>query len=353
MMPKPPRFGHNQYFGFPKTIRCFKCNDIDHISRRCRQNKSTTEKVWRPKQIQNIEQSLLVQTAFLSNKKSLWVVDSGCSNHMTGDKDKFLKLEDYAGGCVKFGDNSGIQIKGRGSLLLNDDTPLHDVYYVEGLKHNLLSVSQICDSGYNVSFNSQGCAIKTKSGKTVATGLRTHGNIYNLLDSSNNERNEGMCLMGQIEDNWLWHKCLGHINFDNLVRISKYQNVRGLLVLSKPENVVCSRCIKGKQTKVSFKSKEHSSTKPLQLGHTDLCGPTRTKSINGEKYFMLFVDDYTRMVWVTFLKHKSEAFERFKIFRKMVERESEFKLKCLHSDKGGEFTSQEFIEYCENHGLKR
>lgn len=145
--------------------------------------------------------------------------------------------------------------------------------------------------------------------------------------------------MGEIEENWLWHKHLGHINFDNLVRISKNQNVRGLPILIKPFNLVCKECLKGKQTKVSFKSKEHSSTRPLQLVHLDLCGPTRTHSINGEKYSMLFVHDYTRMVWVTFLKQKSEAFDRFKIFKKMVERESNLKLKCLRSDKGGEFTS--------------
>jgi hypothetical protein len=82
-----------------------------------------------------------VQTSFLSKNKALWVLESGCSNHSTRDKDNFLKLEDYKGGFVKFGDNSRIQIIGKGSLLLNDDTPIHDVYYVEGLKHNLLSVS--------------------------------------------------------------------------------------------------------------------------------------------------------------------------------------------------------------------
>ena len=68
---------------------------------------------------------------------------------------------------------------------------------------------------------------------------------------------------------------------------------------------------------------------------------------------MLFIDDYSRMVWVIFLKHKSKAFERFKIFRKMVERETDLKLKFLRSDKGGEFISQELIEYCEKNGIKR
>ena len=76
-------------------------------------------------------------------------------------------------------------------------------------------------------------------------------------------------------------------------------------------------------------------------------------SLNGENYFMLFIDDYTRMTWVTFLKHKSEAFNKFKIFKKMVENESDMKIKCLQSDKGGEFTSDDFFDYYEKHDIKR
>ena len=92
----------------------------------------------------------------------------------------------------------------------------------------------------------------------------------------------------------------------------------------------------------------------MQLVHTDLLfAPTRTMSLNGEKYSGFFIDDYTRMTWVTFLKHKLEAFNKFKIFRKMVENESDMKIKCLWSDKGGEFTSDEFLDYCEKHGIKR
>ncbi|XP_059075169.1 uncharacterized protein LOC131875152 [Cryptomeria japonica] len=85
----------------------------------------------------------------------------------------------------------------------------------------------------------------------------------------------------------------------------------------------------------------------------DLCGPTRTRSLYGDKYFMIFIDDYTRMTWVTFLKHKSEAFHRFKVFRKMVENESDLRIKCLRSNQEGEYTSNEFEQYCELHGIKR
>jgi transposase InsO family protein len=92
---------------------------------------------------------------------------------------------------------------------------------------------------------------------------------------------------------------------------------------------------------------------PLELVHTDLCGLARTKSLQGEMYFMLLIDDYTRMTWVTFLKNKSEALEKFKAFKTLVEKKTKMKIKFLRLDNGGEFTSNEFVEFCEAHGIKR
>jgi transposase InsO family protein len=87
--------------------------------------------------------------------------------------------------------------------------------------------------------------------------------------------------------------------------------------------------------------------------HTDLVGPTTTKGLKGERYFMLLVDDYTRMIAVCFLKNKSKAFENFNIYKEMVENEMDSRIKCLRSDNGGEFTSKEFMDYYNNHGIKR
>jgi hypothetical protein len=85
--------------------------------------------------------------------------------------------------------------------------------------------------------------------------------------------------------------------------------------------------------------------------HIDLVGPTTTKVLKGEKYFILLVDDYTEMTRVFFLMNKSKAFENFKVYKEMVENDS--KIKCLRSYNGGEFTSNEFMDYFSMHGIKR
>jgi transposase InsO family protein len=78
--------------------------------------------------------------------------------------------------------------------------------------------------------------------------------------------------------------------------------------------------------------------------HIDLVGPTTTKGLKGERYFMLLVDDYTRMIAILFFKNKSEAFENFKIYKEMVENDMDSRIKCLRSDNGGDFTSKEFMD---------
>ena len=254
-------------------------------------------KAWRVKKnTEKAKDSLIVQMAFKAQKKtSPWVLDSGCSSHMTGDKEKFSKLQQYEGGSVKFGNNDGAKICGKGSVqIMANKIRSDDVLYVSGLRHNLLSVSQICDKGHEVIFTKNGFVIKKhSSGKTITTGSRTTENLYTLSDES-----EKTFLMSQTEESWLWHKRLRHLSFNNMSKICNSKAVRGMSIIEKPSNPVCDSCQKGKQTRVIFKTKEHHTKKPLELVHTDLCGPMRTQSTNEDKYFMLCIDDYTRMTWV-------------------------------------------------------
>jgi hypothetical protein len=121
----------------------------------------------------------------------------------------------------------------------------------------------------------------------------------------------------------------------------------------KPTNTLCKHCQQGKKTKTKFKSKEYSTIRPLEIVNTYLVGPTKTKSLKGEKYFMLFVDYYTRMSAVCFLSKKSKEFKNFKIYKEMVENEMDSKINCLRYDNGEEITSKEFMDFCRKHGIKR
>jgi hypothetical protein len=110
---------------------------------------------------------------------------------------------------------------------------------------------------------------------------------------------------------------------------------------------MCKHCQHGKQTRTEFRINEYSTTKPLEIVHTDLCRLMRTKRMNGEHYFMLVIDDYKIMTGVCFLKKMSKAFKCFRIFKEMDENESDLKIKCLRLENGGEFMSKEFKDLCE------
>lgn len=114
--------------------------------------------------------------------------------------------------------------------------------------------------------------------------------------------------MGQIDESWLWNKRMGHIIFDNLVKVRKKKLVRDIPKIIKPLDLIFKQCQHGKKTKMCFKGNEYSTSKPLELVHTNLCGITRTKSLQREYYFILIINYYTRMTRVYFLKQKLESF---------------------------------------------
>jgi hypothetical protein len=158
----------------------------------------------------------------------------------------------------------------------------------------------MCDQCHKFTFDSKKCETREEgSGKLVATTVRTSGNIY-VLSEIGNEK----CFLGKEDESWLWNIRMGHIHFDNLVKVSKKQAVKEMPNITKPTSTLCKHCQQGKKTKTKFKSKKYSMTRPLEIVHTDLFGPTKTKGLKGEKYFMLLVNDYTRMVAVFFLKNK-------------------------------------------------
>ena len=150
----------------------------------------------------------------------------------------------------------------------------------------------------------------------------------------------------------LWYLRYEHLNINGLKLLSQKGMVFGL---PKLESLgFCEGCVYGKQSKTTFPvGKAWSASKCLELVHADLCGPINIESLGGSRYFLLFTDDYSRMSWVYFLENKSEAFDRFRKFKALVERRSGLLIKTLRTDRGGEFISIDFNVFCEENRICR
>jgi len=153
----------------------------------------------------------------------------------------------------------------------------------------------------------------------------------------------------------IWHKQVGHVNLQRF-KLMENQNIVGGLPKFGAEEVmseVCEACQLGKQAKHPFPvQRTHVNSKPLEMIHSDVW-TTKTESIGGCKYYMSFIDGHTRKVWVYFMKHKGEVFQHFFNFKAMVEKEKGVSIKCLRSDGGGKYFSNEFNEYLKEHGIQR
>ena len=150
------------------------------------------------------------------------------------------------------------------------------------------------------------------------------------------------CLLVEKNDEeaWLWHRSMCHQSAHTLHGMVKGNHSIELLSYSKLEHK-CSCCVAEKHVRASFpKATKFRTSMTLELVYTNICGPITLSTINGGKYFLLIVDDYSRLMWVAILKNKSKAFQVFKKFKTLVESESNGALiKCLRTDRGGEFSS--------------
>ncbi|GJX42193.1 putative ribonuclease H-like domain-containing protein [Tanacetum coccineum] len=216
------------------------------------------------------------------------VVDSGCSSHLTGNKAYLSDYEDFNGGFVAFGsDPKGGKITGKGKIK-TANLDFDDVYFVDELKFNLFSVSQMCDKKNSVLFTESECLILSPSFKLldesqVVLRAPRKDDVYSL-DLKNIVPSGGItCLYANAiaDESKLWHRRLGHVNFKNINKLVKGHLVRGLPSKVFVNDHTCVACKKGKQHKASCKAKlERIIRKPLELLHMDLFGPVSVESIN-------------------------------------------------------------------------
>lgn len=179
---------------------------------------------------------------------------------MTGDKRLFTTLQDKQGGTVTFGNNGKGKVMGMRNVGKCSSTSIEHVFLVEGLKHNLLSISQLCDKRFKVIFETSQCLIvNSSSNETKFTSYRER-NVYviHLNEIVNND----VCLQANNFDiSWLWHKRLAHARMRIISKLTKGDLVRGLPKGKYALDHVCDTCVKENQTRAAFKSKNERQPK--------------------------------------------------------------------------------------------
>lgn len=152
-------------------------------------------------------------------------------------------------------------------------------------------------------------------------------------------------------EKWLFHLSYGHLNFRSLQQMEMKKMIIGLPNIRVPKKV-CETCLAEKQTRKFFKAHFHMTTRDcLGVVHSNICGPNEVPLLAGNMYFVTFVNEYSRMIWLYVIKMKSDALEVFMRFKAHAERECGRQFEILKTDGGGEYTSNALESHYQTYGI--
>ncbi|EOY17849.1 Copia-like retrotransposable element, putative [Theobroma cacao] len=294
------------YCWFRLGVKCNACKQLGHVEKVCKNKaEAANKKPQVTKQVEKAEVAEEVLFMTIENSNSAdnnhWLLDSACSNHMTSKAELFSELDTDHCSSVKIGNGLILDAVGKGTVAIQTASGTRyvlNVLLVSEITHNLLSVGQLVDEDYMLVFKNNACTVYEPSGVYIMS-----------------------------------------------VPMLNLPKLHG-------DSPICSSCQYGKLTRRSFpKASLNRAKHRLELVHSDVAGPMSEPSLNGSKYFVIFIDDMSRMTWIYFIQHKSEVFSVFQKFKAKVENESGCRIKKLRTDNGGEYTSSEFISYLENEGI--
>ncbi|WKA06415.1 hypothetical protein VitviT2T_024314 [Vitis vinifera] len=296
-------------------VECYKCHQLGHFQYEC----PKWEKGAHYAELNEKEKMLLMSYVELnqSRKEDVWFLDSGCRNHMCGNKLWFSDLDEEFRQSVNLGNNSKMTVLGKGNIRMQVygvTQVITDVFYILELRNNLLSVGQLQEKGVAILIQHGECRVyHPEKGLIMQTSMST--NRMFILPARVMPK-APTCFQITLEDNThLWHCRYGHLSFKGLRTLQYKEMVRGLPQL-KASSKVCTDCMVGKQHRdVIPKRSLWRASQRVQLVHADICGPIKLVSNSKKRYLISFIDDY--------------------------------------SHRGGEFTSLKFNAFCKTNGISR
>jgi hypothetical protein len=253
---------------------------------------------------------------------------------------------------IIFGDGNHGKVKGLGNIAITSEHSISNVFLVESLGYNLLSVSQLCHMGYNYLFTNIDVSVFRRSDGSLAFKGVLDGKLY-LVDFTKENADLDACLMAKTNMGWLWHHRLAHVGMKNLHKLLKGEHVLGLTNVYFEKDRPCAACQAGKQVGTNRLGENVMTTsRPLELLHMDLFGLVAYLSIGGSKYGLVIVDDFSCFTWVFFFQDKSETQGTLNRFLRRAQNEFELKVKKIRSDNGSKFKNLQVEEFLEEEGIK-
>jgi len=222
------------------------------------------------------------------------------------------------------------------------------VLYVSNMKRNLISIGQLLQKGYTMMIEAQAMKVFDRESRLILKSPLSKQRTFKI----NINVTEDICLLSETGgENFLWHQRYEHINLRYLNMLSEKRMVQALPKIKFPSEV-CDMCCTGKQATSSYKAQvPFKATRKLEVIHSNVCGPFEVKSIGGNSYFVTFIDEFSRKVWIYLLAKKSEVLGVFKKFRLLVQNESGEVISKLRTYGGGEYTYTEFNDFCSSNGI--
>ena len=341
-----------------KDEKCFFCKKKGHVKKKCLKFQNWLEKKGNPTSFVCYESNMV------NVNTNTWWIDSGSTIHISNSLQGMQNLRKPVTSeqFILSGNKMGSHVEAIGTCYLTLNSgfvlELQKTFYVPSFSRNLISVSRLVPFGYSFHFSKTSFSLIYKS-ECVGNGILSDG-LYCIFLQNETVHNSlhvqtgiKRCVVKE-DSSTLWHRRLGHISID---RIKRLVNDGVLSTLDFTDFETCVDCIKGKQTNKSKRGATRSST-ILEIIHTDIC--SLDMDSHGQKYFISFIDDFSRYMYLYILHNKNEALDAFKVFKAEVEKQYGKQIKIVRSDRGGEYYGRyledgqspgPFAKFLQEHGI--
>ncbi len=342
--------------GNSRGVRCYGCNAYGHIHRHCPETKM---KGYRAHNARNEDHSpevslnavLSTSDTTVTGKDTSWIIDSGATCHMCNDKDMFIEFRElHTVQLVKLGDGKSVKATGRGNIKLEVIVQgelkmcvLNDVLCVPDLAYNLLSIPKASSKIEKSVFFNDRCVFVNED-KIIAEGFK-EGELYYLkLKGCDSVAISKVHVESQNYCIHEWHKKLAHRDINDIKRMK-------LKIKACECTDICEDCVKGKMSTKPFHTSTSNISEIFDLVVSDVCGPFQVESVGRSKYFVTFIDVFSRYSKVFFLRKKSDVCEKLIEFVENVKTQFHKTPKVFRSDRGGEYLNDNVQKYLKNNGI--